>query len=255
MLADRDFSMIRREPPEVFDWIANWILQCSDQLLLTGAAYAIVLRTSQSCNITTYHNEIVVAFLAISLCIQLIALNFHDRYWQPLPLGILRFLITMFLLGTAATMVFGGFGGTMLFEPYHPDPPTATVFTVLRFLPATCSQSTVVFVTTIPQSDTKPMKSFTFPASELGAFGGFKLQPQDTERTHLALLSTTEWFGWVFFGYNIAIMKLVVQLLDRKDEVIEWTCGWIPKFARELVMSIGSVLLYETTCWGALITN
>jgi hypothetical protein len=79
-LADQTFSMTRHEPPDVFDRIANWILQCNDQLLLTGAAYAIVPKTSRGCNITTYHNEIVVTFLAYQ------SLHAVDRSELPWPI-------------------------------------------------------------------------------------------------------------------------------------------------------------------------
>lgn len=87
------------------DLAKDFVLQCSDQLTVTGIIYVVILRTRQACELSAYHYDVVVDLLHVTCITVMLAVVSTTEFWEKNWLGILRvaggavlFVLTSFVL-------------------------------------------------------------------------------------------------------------------------------------------------------------
>ncbi|KAI1334973.1 hypothetical protein F5Y15DRAFT_263841 [Xylariaceae sp. FL0016] len=125
-------------------YLDSIIRTLSDQLLFTGAAYAIILRYSPGCTISVYHYHILAHIFEISCATQLPLVFNMYFFWKNPVTAALRTTVLAYLLLTTV-LSFNSMSSTLNLPPEHSLPNIPELVTSdpsftdsLVFLPAMC---------------------------------------------------------------------------------------------------------------------
>jgi hypothetical protein len=134
----------RREEDE-----ANWkisitgiletlVINCSDQQVFTGGAYAIALRFAKACTVSAYHYNIVANILLVTCATHLLAVTISRHYWQHPYVGVLRITVTTLVFVLTGVILSNQGSGSRGFPTEVPLDSDAYS---PMLLPAACFQS------------------------------------------------------------------------------------------------------------------
>lgn len=114
------------------------VVNCSDQQVFTGGAYAIALRYSKACTVSAYHYNIVANILLVTCATHLLAVTVSRHYWQHPYVGVLRVTVTTLVFVVTGIILSNQGSGSRGFPTKVPL-DTETYSPML--LPAACFQS------------------------------------------------------------------------------------------------------------------
>lgn len=115
-----------------------FVINCSDQQIFTGCAYAVTLRYVTGCSISAYHYDIVANMLLVTCATHLAAVTVSRNYWQDAIPAIVRIAITFTVYAVTGVLLSNQGAGSEGFPTKVP--PTGTDYNdILR--PAACFQS------------------------------------------------------------------------------------------------------------------
>lgn len=130
----------RREKPFTFSFaglLEAFVINCSDQQIFTGCAYAVTLRYVAGCTISAYHYDIVANMLLVTCATHLTAVTVSRNYWQDAIPAIVRIAITFVVYTVTGVLLSNQGAGAEGFPTKVP--PTSDDYNDI-LLPAACFQ-------------------------------------------------------------------------------------------------------------------
>jgi hypothetical protein len=114
------------------------IVNCSDQQIFTGLAYALCLRYSKSCTVTAYHYNNVTNLLQVSCATHLMAVVLSRQFWEHIWVGASHFAVTGYLFFLTGHLLSSQKSSNALGFPT--EPPLMNVTYSPMLLPTACIQ-------------------------------------------------------------------------------------------------------------------
>ncbi|KAI1078572.1 hypothetical protein F5B20DRAFT_582202 [Whalleya microplaca] len=199
------------------DILETLVLGCSDQQVVTGAAYALTLRYWRGCTISAYHYNIVANMMLLTCATHLMSVTIVRNYWKYPLVAIIRvlcisgvFIVTGLLMTNQNADVD---------TPFPTGVPAARADSLI-LLPAACFQSERNKATDTFKESTSSAKSFFISTIA-------KSTPRN-------LIQGWNWYVIILLFYGAAIIAEIVRVFRRGASRPGWR-GRVGKKVRHCI--------------------
>ncbi|KAI0010095.1 hypothetical protein F4779DRAFT_627406 [Xylariaceae sp. FL0662B] len=190
------------------------VLGCSDQQVVTGAAYALTLRYWRGCTISAYHYNIVANMMLLTCATHLLSVTIVRNYWKYPLLAALRVIcITGVFIVTGLLMTNQNADVNI---PFPTGVPSGSQSDSLLFLPAACFQSERNTATETFRESTATAKNFFIDTV-------YKSTPRN-------LIQGWNWYVIILLFYGAAIIAEVLRFFRRGSHRPGWRARVGKKF-------------------------